>query len=497
MNEWRRQHVAAIFIGFLSNLREMLFTMIAVLIFGQSSQMGGGLFYTIFFSLILVVSLLSGIVRWVTFKYRLIENELQIKRGLIFRQSRYIRKERIQSIDINAKLLQRLFGLVEVRIETAGGGAEPEFKIVALNAEEANFIKGELLKRVELNSIYREGSLTPSTEEEINTEDIPETHKGVPMDNFSTTRWSLSGSRLFVAAVTSSGIGIAATFVAFITSQVQQFIPEAMYERFIGWVLHSSITLIGVWIVFILFAGWLISLVSTLLKYGMFQLEKKEDEIHISRGVLEKRQLTLSAKRITAVRIVQNIIRQPFGFVSVYVESAGGGRKDEDLSTILIPICKREEVNEILEDFLEEFKVERKYEGLPRQSIRRYIIRLVIPAFILAGIVFFSFDTGLFPFLMPVLAAGIGYWQYISAGVGNNDNMIWLKNRGISLTEVILPRRRIQAMTMTQSIFQRFDNLYTLHVSIITSIVGKTFSIKHISNDQRERQINWYSYEED
>ncbi|MCD8510684.1 MAG: PH domain-containing protein [Bacillus sp. (in: Bacteria)] len=303
MNEWKRQHAAAIFIGFLSNLREMLFTMIAVLIFGQSSQLGGGWFYTIFFSLILVFSLVNGIVKWLTFKYRLIENELQIKRGLIFRQNRYIRKERIQSIDINAKLLQRLFGLVEIRIETAGGGTEPEFKIVALTKEEASYIKQELLKRKELED-FDNGNAVVMGNEEIATqytEDPPE-------EDLVQHQWSLSGTRLLIAAVTSSGIGIAATFVAFVTSQVQQFIPEALYEQFIGWILHSSILLIGFWIVFILFAGWLISLISTLLKYGMFQLEKREDEIHISRGVLERRQLTLSAKRITAVRIVQNII---------------------------------------------------------------------------------------------------------------------------------------------------------------------------------------------
>lgn len=46
----------------------------------------------------------------------------------------------------------------------------------------------------------------------------------------------------------------------------------------------------------------------------------------IERGLIEKRQLTLAYRRITAVRIIKSIIRQPFGFVSVYVESAGEAR---------------------------------------------------------------------------------------------------------------------------------------------------------------------------
>ncbi|MDQ0255238.1 putative membrane protein [Evansella vedderi] len=486
MSDWKRQHSAAIFIGFLSSIKEMLFTMLAVLIFGQSSQFGGGWFYTIFFALILVFSLANGIIKWATFKYKLQENELQIKHGLIFRKSRYIRKERIQSIDINAKLLQRLFGLVELRIETAGGGAEPEFRLIALRREEANLIKTELLKR---QAIDIEGSIDESAED---LKDIPASD-----EKFTDFTWELSKQRLVIAAITSSGIGIAATFVAAITSQVQQFIPEAMYERVIGWVIHSSVLLIGFWIVFILLIGWIISLISTLLKYGMFKIDKRDDEIHISRGVIEQRQLTLSAKRITAVRLVQNIIRQPFGFVSVYVESAGGGRKDEDLSTILIPICKKGEVNQLLKEVLPDFVVEKAYEPLPAKSVRRYIIRLIIPSVFVATLLVYFFNWGWITIIIPLLAGAYGYWQYSSAGIGIDGNNLLLKSRAISLTEVILPRKRIQAMKSTQSLFQRLDDLCTIHVSIITSIVGKTFSLRHISKDQRDHQFSWYSYEEE
>jgi len=50
MNEWNRQHPAAIFISFLSNLKQMIVTLIAVFIFGQSAQGISGIFYLLFFS---------------------------------------------------------------------------------------------------------------------------------------------------------------------------------------------------------------------------------------------------------------------------------------------------------------------------------------------------------------------------------------------------------------------------------------------------------------
>ncbi|MBU9711330.1 PH domain-containing protein [Evansella tamaricis] len=488
MNNWKRQHPTAIFIGFISNLKELIFTVIAVLIFGQSSQAGGTMFYTIFFSLILVVSLGNGIIKWVTFRYQLAEDELKIKQGLIFRKRRYIRKERIQSIDLNEKLLQRLFRLVEVRIETAGGGSEPEFRIVALKKQEALEIKNELLHK------------NPAEK----TSEMEETGESLPMEEKSVSKttsdqpyqWKLTGFRLFITAITSSGIGIAATFVAAITSQVQQFIPDAFYEQFIGWLLHSSILFIGFWVVVILFIGWFITLISTLLKYGMFQIEKQLDEIHITRGVLERRNLTLSATRITSVRIVQNILRQPFGFVSVYVESAGGGRKEEDLSTILIPLCKRKEVTQILENVLPEYAVDMVYTPLPKESVRRYIVRLIFPSVIIAGLLTYFLSYGWISFLLPIMAAGYGFWQYVDAGIGKNESLLWIRSRAIARTEVLIPRKRIQAMTTTQTFLQKFDLLFSVHVSIITSIIGKTFTLRHISKEQSEECYLWYSYEE-
>lgn len=493
---WKRQHPTAIFIGFLGNLKELVFTIFAVLIFGQ--QFGGGNFYIIFFSIILVFSIVSGIIKWITFRYQLVDNELQVRQGFLFRKRRYIRKERIQSIDINAKFIQRLFHLVELRIETAGGGAEPEFRILALNEVEAQEIKTELLKKdSEKGHSNIEEVLDGRNVELIKDEPMKEQEEIVlEKDSVPIFHWKLTTRRLFIAAITSSGIGIAATFVAAVMSQVQQLIPDELYERAIGLLLHSSILIIGFWIVLILLIGWIITLISTLLKYGQFTVKRKDNEVHISRGILEKRQLTLSANRITAVRLVQNLLRQPFGYVAVYVESAGGGTKDEDLSTVLIPMCKQSEVNEILNHVIPEFAVERKYSRLPKQSVRRYMIRLLIPTTIIACILTYFFTYGWLAFSLVIGAVGYGYWQYYDAGIGRDSKLLWIRSRAIARTEVIVPRRRIQAFTVSQSYLQRFDNLHSLHLSIITSIIGKTFSLRHISQSQSEDCLDWYSYEE-
>ncbi|WP_280768167.1 PH domain-containing protein [Salipaludibacillus daqingensis] len=519
MNEWKRQHPAAIFISFLSNLKQMIITLIAVFIFGQSSQAASPIFYLLFFAAILLFSVGNGFISWWKFHYFLKEDELQIKQGLIFRKNRFIRKDRIQSIDINAKLIQRMFGLVEVRIETAGGGSEPEFRIVALKKQEALAIKKHLLTKYERPTVHAteldedEGflaeqgetnsTLNPLNDElkadtandSVNAEGIEE----VEFDEEDTPpdfEWALGSKRLIIAALTSSGVGIAATFIAAIVSQAPQFLPEWLFDQLIGWFIHSSILVLGGMLVSILFAAWLFTLIGTILKYGYFTLTKRENDIHISRGVLEQRQLTLNAKRITAVRIVQTPIRQMFNYVSIYVESAGGGTKEEDLSTILTPLCKRKEIQGILDEIVPEFSFIPEYEGLPKESLRRYMIKLIVPSLIIAGVATYFIPYGWIAFLLPALGGGLGYIQYRSAGISQVEDFLCIKSRVIAKTEVFLPKRRIQDVESSQNVLQKLDNLYTIHVAVLTSMVGKTFSLRHISGEQIERGYLWYSYEQ-
>ncbi|MBM7094589.1 PH domain-containing protein [Bacillus sp. H-16] len=487
MSDFKRQHPISIFVSFFGNLKQMIITLIVLFFFG-SSQTRGPWFYFLVLGALLVFSFLSGFLHWLTFRYRLDEQELHIRQGLIFRKKRYIHQDRVQSIDLNAKLIQRMFNLVEVRIETAGGGDEPEFRIIALNKEEANDIRNELLygkKKRETEAPDSDGNSILS-EEEIDQETVSKE---------PDYTWKLSTKRLITAALTSSGIGVAATFVAALFSQVQQFIPETWYETAIGFVVESSVLFILSFLILVLVIAWLIRIVSTVLKYGNFSIEKTGNDIVIARGLLERRQLTLNRRRITAVRLVQNVLRQPFGYTSVYVESAGGGTKDEDLSTILIPLCKETEVKAHLEKIVPDFAFERPLTGLPKKSMKRYMVRLTVPAVIAASAITYFFDYGAYSFAAIIVALLMGYWQYKDAGIGVNERFLWMRMRKFARTTVIVPKKRIQTVEVTSNPLQRLNQLTTLEVSILTSIMGKTFSLRHLSEQQSMNYYMWYSYE--
>ncbi|HHV7525957.1 TPA: PH domain-containing protein, partial [Burkholderia orbicola] len=97
-----------------------------------------------------------------------------------------------------------------------------------------------------------------------------------------------------------------------------------------------------------LFIAWLLSIVGMLLKYANFTVVRKEKEIVISRGLIEKQQITIPLQRIQAIKIKESLIRQPFGLAAVTIVSAGGNVLVEDKSAILFPIISKKIINQRL-----------------------------------------------------------------------------------------------------------------------------------------------------
>lgn len=90
---------------------------------------------------------LADIVRWITTRYRLTEEYVERRTGLFVRTFRSVRRDRIRSVDADARLLQRLVGLRRV---TIGAGQmntanESALRLDAVSKSAALGLRGELL----------------------------------------------------------------------------------------------------------------------------------------------------------------------------------------------------------------------------------------------------------------------------------------------------------------------------------------------------------------
>lgn len=85
-------------------------------------------------TLFLVPAILGAVVRFFTFSYRLDDEDMVIREGLLTKQVRSVPYSRIQNVDLVQSLIHRWMGVAVVRLETASGG-KPEAVIHVLTLQ--------------------------------------------------------------------------------------------------------------------------------------------------------------------------------------------------------------------------------------------------------------------------------------------------------------------------------------------------------------------------
>ncbi|MDY0404339.1 PH domain-containing protein [Virgibacillus sp. 179-BFC.A HS] len=473
MNEPRRLHPLAMVFMFGESVKNGLIPLLAV-IFGAVRKSGayGWLIWLVLSVLFVVFFILPSVLGWLRYHYWVEDGELRIEHGIFFKHHRYIRKERIQTINRSVNVLHRMFGLEKMNIETAGGSGEPEATLAAIKIEEGQRLEAAIYQKSENKS--NEKKHEPGPQQLENETVDAEKH--------------LSTKDLLIAGLTSGKIGVVLLIVGAIYSQVQQFIPDEFYEDTFHRLFASGIQFIVVIIVLIAFLAWLSAVMGTVLVYWRFILVRKGKELQTVSGLLERRRIVLPLHRIQALRIVDGILRQPFGFVTVYAESAGGtGNDKEGDSIILFPLLKRKDVPRFLEEFVPGYPTDMDVSPVPKRALYRYVIRILVPMAIVAAAIvimgyFWFWPWGALAVLLLPIAYAIGYAHYHSAAWGTTDRFRMLRFRTLNRTTVIVPRRNIQTRTMRQSWFQKRGRLATYQLTVMSKMAGtgKKFQVKHL-----------------
>lgn len=464
----RRLHPIAILINFVLTLRHLYLA----IIIGFVTFRGLSLLYFLLITLaILIPVLLYSFLSWFRFTYKVENNELQIHHGIFIRKERHISKNRIQSIDLTASIIHRLFKLVKVQIDTAGSGEGAEASLSAVKLADGEKLRADL----------------KMSEQKLIDEEQP-----IPNEPSST----ITFKRLFLAGSTSGSIGVILAIVLFGFSEVEQFIPNQFYDNTLQWIIGLSIILLIGLVVIGLFILWIIGIAGTMIKYGNFTITKKNDELFITRGLLEKREQTIPLRRIQAVGIKESIIRQPLGFVTVFAEVAGGSMDSNEEFNILFPIMKKSEVEHFLQTYLPAYVgITEEFQHLPKQSLKYYLIRSVTPVLLLSvGLWYFFPKFILMSIVLIVASIFLGLLRYKDAGYRLGKNRLTIVYRQLlSKTTMIIYKKRIQSFERKQHIIQKMDDLATMHIAIIGVLgLGTHYNIKDMDTEDIYVIANWY-----
>ncbi|SDC31765.1 putative membrane protein [Pelagirhabdus alkalitolerans] len=483
--EPKRLHISAILFIALKTIKESI-----VIIFSLIFIIGRIDFFNyVILGMALMVAgiILFSWLKWLRFKYALDEDGLKIEQGIIIRHHRSISKHRIQSINFSQTIIHRMFGLTEVQIETAGSDMEVDAKLSALTQTEAKQL------RKALKSSNAEQAIDETTEDAQYDYDYA-------LKN-NLPRFEISYKRLFIFGSTSGGFGLIFAVVLFIMNEAEVFVPDDIYETTTNWLFAQAVTTLIILIVLFLLFTWLIGVLGSVVKYGDFTIIRYSDELYITRGLWEKKQLTIPLKRIQAIGFKQNPLRLPFDLGFVYVEIAGGEvETGQNNRTIVFPLLRRKELTSFFESLVPEYAT--NFDEIKPISKRLFAFYSGIVTLILVlpigALLYFVPNLWWIGLIVYGLAILYSYFTYKMMGFYQIDNQLCMQSFLLGSKQIIfMKKRRIQAFEKRQSLLQKRINIASIQASIMNNFIGQHYSVSGLTETQIGNLSDWYSYQDE
>jgi len=307
--------------------------------------------------------------------------------------------------------------------------------------------------------------------------------------------YQLSARDLVIAASTSGRMGVALSIVGAFFSQIDQVISEEQMIQFVETHMpqSTSAAIVAMSVVAVIVISWLLSFLSTIITYYDFKVEVRKNDLLISRGLFERTQLTIPFNRIQAVQIREEIMRQPFGYASLVIESAGYG-EDQGNSNALFPLIRKKQMYDFIREVIPEYDVTVENSvSIGKTGLRRYLLRMVWLSLIVIGLVWGMVPYGVYSWFVLIPMLLLGYQQYLDAEVRSGEDTLIMSSRMLSKTTAIIKKYRVQATQVRQNPFQSRLDLVDLIVHVASGNQGRSFKVRELPYNQASAYKEWLS----
>ena len=280
--------------------------------------------------LVVLLGIIAGAwVSWRFSRFRVADTLIELRTGVLFRQHRQVRFDRIQAVDLGRPLLARLTGLSEVVVQSAGG-KDSHLKLSFLTDAQAQQVREQLMVLA-----GRSDEVTPASSgaapawggAQLTDEDYADLPAPPPVGQ---PVLAIPNSRILQSILYSGpGLVIVLALPALVLS-VELGVPEM-----VAWLGPMTLA-VGT------------SHLKRLTQECNFELLHQGDRLRIRHGLTDLRTTTVPLHRIQAVEVSQSLPWRLTGWWRIQVNVAGAGAGDDVTQTVLMPVGNREEALQVL-----------------------------------------------------------------------------------------------------------------------------------------------------
>ncbi|HEX6077416.1 MAG TPA: PH domain-containing protein [Micromonosporaceae bacterium] len=364
--------------------------------FAQLGLIRGG------FAVLLAVlgALVLSWVSWWFTGYQVVNRELRVYEGLVWRRSRAIALERLQSVEVVRPLLARLTGLAELRLEVVGA-AKTEAPLAFLTVAQAYQLRDRLLRLSTGDGTGDEPAASAVTQPD-----------GWPTERVlhRVAQRDLLGSQL-------------------LTPQAM-VVPFALAASVFSFSVNPDLSLVGIIGAVTATVGVALQPVRRVVADYGFTVASSPSGLRLRHGLLETRSQTVPPGRVQALAVTWPLLWRPMSWLRIRIDVAGYTGGDGELSGggTLLPVADPGTAKRVIGQVLPGVDVA----GLPLVAVpRRARFRV--------------------PLRYRVLAAGLG------------EDVFAVRSGLLTRELALVPYVRIQSVRIVQGPWQRGLGLASVH----------------------------------
>jgi len=348
----QRLHPLSWLLGLLGQLPQVLVAAVVMLLMMARGNRGDTEPWLLVFLVVagLLFAVLMPILHYLTYHYRIEQDRLIVRSGILARTRREIPFTRIHNVALHQNLWHRLFNVAELRLESAAG-SEPEAYMRVLALDQA----------LALERLIRGGSVV--TPPKMETPNVSISARNVNASNIllalplaEQIKLGLLSNRAWIGLIALFGV-------------IWQFMPEnSIAEQGASWAKQANSFFTGNTLLLIsitagvLLLTWLVmqavSVLLTVIEYHGFTLTEMDNRLTVERGLFTRHRSSVARRRIQSWTLYEGVLHRLFARRQLEVDIASvaqpnpQGQMQAEAERDLVPLASVWLTNQLLAHLL-------------------------------------------------------------------------------------------------------------------------------------------------
>jgi putative membrane protein len=480
----QRQSLIGVVVLFVNTLQKSVRALwpFILLVFFKKEAYNAFQVYLGIIGIIIFIGIIAFLRYWF-FKFY-IDNKLEefvIENGIFNKTKTTIPFHKIQKVTIDQSLIQRIFSVYKLELDTAGSDKK-EASISAISQEMAIELKKHLLENTKSDS-------------EFNNESLVYEEQSKSFINIGLTSLIKIG---FTANYITSFAYLLLIFST-ISENLRQIGRDDLIDDNISQLEHFPIAslLLG-FLLFVITAILVINLVLTVIKYFNFTIKKDKKSFVLTYGLLNIKSTIINPDKVQIIKLTQNFFQKKLNVNTIEIFQASSDMKRVSAKDkTKIPGCNKSEKEQIVKLLIDKFPT---HDVTLYPNIRKLLIGLFFFVVLPVSIgLYANYLTDRFPLTYIALIATIYtlfmglilYFSYRNYRLFISDEFIVKQSGAWDIDHEIVKPYKIQAIETQQFFWQKYTDIG----SVVFYTAGGRISFSTGNFTKIKEQVNKWLYQ--